>query len=276
MHIEGKDNIIFNQSGDLLYLEFKNFRAYDSILTHCFTTRLGGVSKGECFSLNLSFNRNDSRENVMENYKIISDAIGIDFNKIVLSNQIHDNKIRIVTAEDAGKGLIKESDIIGFDGLSTNVPGIPLVTFYADCVPVLLLDPVKKAITAVHSGWKSTLKNIAYEAMSVMKNTYNSDFKDILAVIGPSICQDCFEVDEDVYASFIEKFSWCDKYTTLSNGKYHIDLQGIIKNVMIDAGVPDKNISISDVCTKCNRDVFFSFRGDNRKTGSLAAFMMLK
>lgn len=276
MHIEGKDNIIFNQSGDLLYLEFKNFKDYDNILTHCFTTRLGGVSKGECSSLNLSFNRNDSRENVIENYRIISDAIGIDFNKIVLSNQIHDNKIRIVTAEDAGKGLIRESDIIGFDGLATNVHGIPLVTFYADCVPVLLLDPVKKAIAAVHSGWKSTLKNIAYEAMLVMKNTYNSDFKDIQAVIGPSICQDCFEVDKDVYGSFIEKFSWCDKYTTFSNGKYHIDLQGIIKDVMIDAGVPDKNISISDVCTKCNRDVFFSFRGDNRKTGSLAAFMMLK
>lgn len=276
MAIENNDNIILKQKENLLYIEFKNLKQYDNILTHCFTTRLGGVSEGECSSLNLSFSRKDSRENVLENYRIISDAIGVDFNKIVLSNQIHDNKIRIVKAEDAGKGLIRESDIIGFDGLSTNVPGIPIVTFYADCVPVLLLDPVRKAITAVHSGWKSTVQNIVREALRTMKDAYNSDFSDIQAAIGPSICKNCFEVDEDVYNSFIEKFSWCDKYTDYRNGKYYIDLQGIIRQVMINAGVPDKNINISGVCTKCNNDVFFSFRGDDRKTGSLAAIMMLK
>lgn len=276
MLIENNGNIILNKKEDLLYIEFKSLKKYDNILTHCFTTRLGGVSEGECSSLNLSFNRNDSKENVLENYRIIADAIGVDFNKMVLSNQIHDNKIRIVNAEDAGKGLVRESDIIGYDGLSTNIPGIPIVTFYADCVPVLFLDPVKKAITAVHSGWKSTVKNISYEALMLMKNTYNSNFNDIQAVIGPSICNDCFEVDIDVYNCFIEKFSWCKKYTDYRNGKYYIDLQSIIRQVILDTGVPDKNIIISGVCTKCNNDVFFSFRGDDRKTGSLAAIMMLK
>jgi len=274
--IENTDNIILTQKKDLQFIEFKNLKKYDDILTHCFTTRLGGVSKGEYTSLNLSFNRNDSKENVLENYRIIADAIGVDFDKMVLSNQIHDNKIRIVQPEDAGKGLIKESDIIGFDGLSTNNPGIPLVTFYADCVPVLLLDPVKKAITAVHSGWKSTVKNISYQALMLMKDTYGSDLKDIQVAIGPSICKDCFEVGQEVYDCFVEKFSWCTKYTDYKNGKYYIDLQRIIRQVLVDSGVLDENIVISDVCTKCNKDVFFSFRGDEMKTGSLAAIMMLK
>lgn len=273
---QNNDNVIFNQLGDLIYIQFKNLKKYDNILTHCFTTRLGGVSEGECTSLNLSFNRNDSKENVLKNYKIVADAIGVDFNKMVLSNQIHDNKIRVVQLDDAGKGLVRESDIIGFDGLSTNKSGIPLVTFYADCVPVLMLDPVKKAITSVHSGWKSTVKNISYEALMLMKDTYNSDFKDIQVAIGPSICKDCFEVDSDVYNCFIEKFSWCDKYTDYRNGKYYIDLQQIIKQVLVDAGVLEQNIIISNICTKCNNDVFFSYRGDKGKTGSLAAVMMLK
>lgn len=274
--IENNDNIILTKKEALLYIEFKNLKKYNNILTHCFTTRLGGVSEGECTSLNLSFNKNDSKEKVMENYRIVADAIGVDFNKMVLSNQIHEDKIRIVQEEDAGKGLTQKSDIIGFDGLSTNQSGIPLVTFYADCVPVLLLDPVKRAITSVHSGWKSTLKNISYQALMVMKDSYGSDFKDIQVAIGPSICSDCFEVGLDVYNSFVLKYSWCTQYTTYKNGKYFINLQQIIRRVLVDAGVLYENVSISGVCTKCNNDVFFSFRGDNRKTGSLAAIMMLK
>lgn len=274
--IESNEKIILIQNNDLKYVQFQNLKQYEHILTHCFTTRLGGVSQGPFSSLNLSFNRNDVRENVCENYRRLADAIGVDYDKIVLSNQIHDNKIKIVSTADAGKGLTTESDIVGFDGLSTNQPGIPLVTFYADCVPVLFLDPVKKAITAVHSGWKSTVKNISYEALVLMKNTYNSNYEDIIVAIGPSICMNCFEVGKEVYDSFKEKFHWCDKYTEYRNGKYYMDLQRIIKHVLLKTGVPEKNILISDVCTKCNTDLFFSYRGDKGRTGGLAAVMMLK
>ncbi|EPR12737.1 peptidoglycan editing factor PgeF [Ruminiclostridium papyrosolvens] len=274
--IASNEKITLKQKNDLIYIQFKNLKEYEHILTHCFTTRLGGVSQGAFSSLNLSFTRNDIRENVCENYRRLANAIGVDYNKMVLSNQVHDNKIRLVGVEDIGKGLTLESDIIGFDGLSTNQPGIPLVTFYADCVPVLFLDPVKKAITAVHSGWKSTLKNISYEALVLMKNTYNSNYKDIIVAIGPSICMNCFEVGKEVYDGFKEKFSWCDKYTEYRNGKYYMGLQRIIKHVLMETGVPEKNIMISDVCTKCNTDLFFSFRGDKGKTGGLAAVMMLK
>lgn len=274
--INSNDKIILNRKNDFEYIEFRNLKKYEDMLVHCFTTRHGGVSKGDCESLNLSFNRNDSRDNVLKNYKIIADAINVDFEKMVLSNQVHDNKIRIVREEDAGKGLTRQSDIIGFDGLSTNVPGIPLVTFYADCVPVLILDPVKKAITAVHSGWKSTVRNITYEALTLMKESYGSDFKDLQVAIGPSICKKCFEVGEEVYNEFVEQYDWCEQYIDFKNGKYYIDLQRIIRQVLLNEGVLDENINVSDVCTKCNNDVFFSFRGDQRKTGSLAAIMMLK
>lgn len=274
--IKSNDKIILTEVNDLLYVEFRNLKDFEGILTHCFTTRLGGVSEGECSSLNLSFNRNDSRENVLKNYKILADALNVDFDKMVLSNQVHDNKIKFVDINDMGKGLTKKSDIAGFDGLSTNQPGIPLVTFYADCVPVLILDPIKKAITAVHSGWKSTVKNITYEALMFMKDRYGSDMGDLQVAIGPSICTDCFEVGKEVYDMFVDKFVWCKKYTEFNDGKYHIDLPGIIRQVLVDEGVPDNNITLSDICTKCNNDVFFSYRGDDRKTGSLAAIMMLK
>lgn len=274
--ISNNDKITLTQTNDLLYVQFTNLKKYEDLLTHCFTTRLGGVSQGECQSLNLSFNRNDSRENVIRNYRILSEALKVDFDKMVLSDQVHDNKIRFVGPEDAGKGLTKASDIKGFDGLTTNIPGIPLVTFYADCVPVLLLDPVKKAITAVHSGWKSTVKNISFEAVKLMQTLYGTDPADLQAAIGPSICGECFEVDSDVYTQFINKFEWCNEFTKYQNGKYYIALQPIIQRVLKDAGLLQQNITISEVCTRCNRDVFFSYRGDCRKTGSLAAIMMLK
>lgn len=274
--ISNTDKITLTQTNDLLYVQFTNLKKYEDILIHCFTTRLGGVSSGECESLNLSFNRKDSRDNVLENYRRIADALKVDFDKMVLSDQVHDNKIRFVGPEDVGKGLTRESDIKGFDGLTTNVPGIPLVTFYADCVPVLLLDPVKKAITAVHSGWKSTVKNIAFEAVKLMQERYGTDPADIQAAIGPSICGECFEVDSDVYTQFIEEFEWCNEFTKYQSGKYYIALQPIIQRVLKNAGLLQQNINISEVCTRCNRDVFFSYRGDCRKTGSLAAIMMLK
>ncbi len=274
--VESNDRIIVQKKSDLEYIEFRNLKNYQDILTHCFTTRLGGVSSGDCTSLNLSFNRNDSRENVLANYHIIAGAIGADFNKMVLSHQVHDNKIRYVGSGDAGKGLTRESDIIGYDGLTTDVPGIPLVTFYADCVPVLMLDPVKKAITAVHSGWKSTLANISLEALRLMQERYKSNMEDLQVAVGPSICKNCFEVGAEVYELFMDKYPWCDTYIDRFNDKYHINLQQIIKRVLTDSGVPEKNILLSDTCTKCNNDMFFSYRGDRRKTGSLAAIMMLK
>lgn len=274
--IYSNDKIIVHQKDSLQYIEFSNLKKYHNMLTHCFTTRLGGVSTGECASLNLSFNRNDLRENVLDNYHIIAEAIGVDFDKMVLSNQVHDKRIWYVEEADAGKGLTRESNITGYDGLTTNIPGIPLVTFYADCVPVIILDPVKKAVTSIHSGWKSTLLNISLEGLKMMKDRYNSNMKDLQVAVGPSICKSCFEVGKEVYQEFIGAHPWCGEFIESRNGKYYIDLQRIIRRELTNGGVDPANILISDVCTKCNNDMFFSYRGDKAKTGSLAAIVMLK
>lgn len=270
------NNVVYNKINTLELVQFKNLLEHNKEIIHCFTTRKGGVSKEPYNWLNMSFNKKDARENVMENYRIVAQAIGVNIEDMVLSNQVHDNKIRVVYDEDRGKGIVKKSDITGYDGLVTNSCNVVLVTFYADCVPVFLFDPVKKAIGLVHSGWKSTLKEICKEAILKMTEEFNSDSSDIIATIGPSIGKCCFEVGEDVYKDFLEKLDYSKKHAVASNGKYFIDLPLVVKDTLKNQGLKEKNILLSHVCTKCNKDIYFSHRGDNGNTGTLAAFMKLR
>ncbi|NJD04103.1 MAG: peptidoglycan editing factor PgeF [Ruminiclostridium sp.] len=240
------------------------------------STRKGGVSTGECSSLNLGFNRNDERENVIANFNRICSSIGVDTGNLVFSNQIHDNRIKIIGESDKGKGFTVKSDIFGYDGLVTDIRGIALVNFFADCVPVFLYDFDKKVAALVHSGWRSTLKEISGEAVRTMKQNYNSDATSIIAAIGPSIGSCCFEAHEDVYSLFHEQFDNHFFYNDVGAGKWKIDLQGIIEYTLKKCGILPCNITQSGICTMCRRDLFFSHRGDNGRTGSLAAFMQLK
>lgn len=269
-------NITYIEKNGVEYIRFKNLDKYSDILVHGFTTRRGGVSEGEYESLNMAFNKKDKRENVEENYRRVAKALGIDTENMVLSNQVHDNKIHIVTEADRGKGIYKQSDIIGIDGLMTDKPDVALVTFYADCVPVFLFDPVKRVIALVHSGWRSTLKEISKEAVIKMKKEFGCDQSDIEVAIGPSIGQCCFEVGEEVYEEFINTFKWCEPYCKKVQDKWFIDLHSIIKTSLKTEGIEEDKILIAGVCTKCNKDVFFSHRGDNGKTGTLTAIMQIK
>ena len=261
---------------EIKYLSIPAFED-TKLVKHCFTTRIGGVSEGECQSLNLGFNRNDKRENVNSNFKIISDCIGVDYFDLVFSNQVHDDKIRVVSADDKGKGITRESDIIGVDALITNMPGVPLVTFYADCVPLYFLDPVKKVIGLAHSGWKSTVKKIGMKTIQMMVSEYGCRSEDILAAIGPSIGQCHFEVDQPVIAEFRNAFGIDADLLIIGkeNGKYNIDLWAANLILFRQAGIQDHNITLAKECTYCNKDTYFSHRADHGKTGSLAAIMQL-
>ena len=261
---------------ELKYIEFECLNEYSDMLTHCMSTRVGGVSKGGCSTLNLGFNRNDSRENVLENYQLLCEAVGIDTQSLVLTNQVHDTIIRMVDDCDKGKGFSKDSDLKGVDGLMTVTPGVTLVTFYADCVPVFLFEPGIKAAALVHSGWRGTLKSIVSEAIRAMARLTGFRAERLVAVIGPSIGNCCFEVGEDVYNLFSEKYKDTAFYKPSKDGKWMINLQEIIKYELIREGLLDKNIHNSGICTKCRKDLFFSYRGDKGETGSLAAFMQLK
>jgi polyphenol oxidase len=271
------DNISYCIENGVEFIQFKNLLKYKKELTHCFSTRLGGVSSGECSSLNFGFSKNDTRENVIKNYQRISDALKIDHKNMVLSNQVHDKKIRVVDESDRGKGIIRESDIIGYDGLITNKSKVALVTFYADCVPIFFFDPIKKVIASSHSGWKGTVNEIAKETIAKMKGVYGTCVENVEVAIGPSIGYCCFEVGEEVYNEFINKLSWSEKFLRKTGyGKWHINLQEIIKETLMNLGIDEKQICISEICTKCNNDVFFSHRGDSGKTGSLIAIMQLE
>lgn len=261
--------------GALKYIQFECLKKYDDILTHFMSTRHGGVSTGECSTLNLGFNRNDEKANVRENFRLICSSTGIDTKSLVLTNQVHGTKVALVGETDRGRGFDTEVGISKTDGLITVTSGVTLVTFHADCVPVFLFEPGIRAAALLHSGWRGTLANIASNAVNEMRKLPGFDAGRLVAVIGPSIGKCCFEVDEDVCALFREK-SYSDYCTAMSDMKWKIDLKGIIREELENEGVDKQNIYDSGLCTKCRNDLFFSHRADKGRTGSMAAFMQIK
>ena len=276
---------------------FISFVALDDseLVKNGFSTRLGGVSEGFLSSLNLGFGRGESDENVLENLRRISESIGFDHRRLVTTNQTHTTNIRVVTEKDAGKGIVKPRDYSDIDGLITNVANLPLITYYADCVPLYFLDPVNKAIGLSHSGWRGTVGKIGAKTVRLMSENYGTDPSDVICCIGPSICADCYEVSSDVAEEFISAFGIDEKdipvyvpgekpadtilykkiTTTDAGQKYQLDLWEACRQGLLRAGVLDKNIHITDLCTCCNKDLLYSHRGLNGKRGSLAAFLML-
>ena len=262
--------------GDLKYVEFECLKKYDDSLIHCMSTRFGGVSSGECSTLNLGFKRKDSMENILKNYNILCDSLGIGTDSLVLTNQVHSAEVAFVDEGDKGKGFSRESDITGVDGLATATPGITLVTSHADCVPVFLYEPEVRAAALIHSGWRGTLKNIASQGVQKLKAVPGFRTDRLIAIMGPSIGSCCFEVDEDVYRLFYDKFKIEGLYRNTVEKKWNIDLQGIIREELLQEGLINGNIHNCDICTKCRKDLFFSHRGDEGRTGSLAAFMQIR
>lgn len=260
--------------GKVKYFSFPHFESYP-ILKHAFTTRFGGISKGIYDSMNLNFASGDEKTNVIENYKIICKTLGIEFNNLVLSSQTHESEIKCVYGEDKGKGITKDRDYIGIDGLITNVPNIPLVTLYADCVPIFFFDPVKKVIGLAHAGWKGTVKQIGVKMTDKFVKEYGSSKKDILVGIGPSIGKCCFEVESEVVEEFENINTNKENIVNKGNGKYIIDLWTVNQEKMIQSGIRRENIIVTDVCTKCNKDILFSHRGHNGKRGGMAAIIQL-
>jgi YfiH family protein len=262
--------------GDLKYIEFECLKKYEASLIHCMSTRDGGVSSGECGTLNLGFKRKDTRENILANYGILCDSLGIDTASLVLTNQMHDTKVVFVDEKDKGKGFSRESDIIGIDGLATATPGITLVTSHADCVPVFLYEPDVRAASLLHSGWRGTLNDIVSNGVKSLGRVPGFRADRLVAVIGPSIGSCCFEVDEDVFSLFYNSFKDEAFYSKTSEKKWNIDLKGIIKEELLKEGLIPENIHDCGICTKCRKDLFFSYRGDEGRTGSLAAFMQIR
>lgn len=258
-------------------IKFEKLNKYTSI-EHGFSTRLGGVSEGIYSSMNLGLTRGDSIDNVLNNFRIISKKLNMPFEHLVLSAQTHTTNIRIVGKEDWGKGITREKDYEDIDGLMTNVTETPLVTFYADCIPLIFFDPQKNVIASSHSGWRGTVSRMGKVTVEAMTHNYGCNPKDIIVCIGPGICKNCYEVSADVADAFRQEFSNHFEKIVFpkENDKYLIDLKKANEYILMEAGILKENIDNASPCTCCNSDWLFSHRASNGKRGNLAAFIMLK
>ena len=248
------------------------------IVKEGFTTRLGGVSEGIFSTMNLSFTRGDEEEAVRENYRRLASALDVDYDKFVFTDQTHTTNVRKVTAEDAGNGLTREREFHDIDGLITDVPGIVLSTFYADCVPLYFVDPVHRAIGLSHSGWRGTVNRMGKATIEAMRREYGSRPEELRCAIGPSICQDCYEVSGDVIEEFRAAFpeTLHEKlFYGKPDGKYQLNLWEANHQILLAAGVPEKQIHLPNLCTCCNPDFLYSHRASKGKRGNLAAFLSL-
>lgn len=267
----------YMESDPVPYLSFPMLEKTKMVIQG-FSTKLGGVSEGKFATLNFTFTRGDNPDHVMENYRRMAAVLGVDEKRMVLSYQTHTTNVRLVTEEDAGKGIVKERDYKDIDGLITNVPGITLVTFFADCVPLYFLDPTHKAIGLSHSGWRGTVSRMGAVTIDKMKEAYGTRAEDLLVCIGPSICGDCYEVGEEVALEFKKAFAkenWNQILREKDNGKFMLDLWKANEILLKEAGVKPEHIQTTDICTHCNSDYLFSHRTCGNERGNLAAFLSL-
>lgn len=269
------DGIQQRQQGELEYLVFPKLEE-TGVVEHLFTTRTGGVSSGIYSTMNLSFSRGDDPECVRENYRRIGEVLGTDPEHMVASKQTHTTNICLATEADLGNGITGPSAYDDVDGLATDIPGIALATFYADCVPLYFVDPVKKAIGLAHSGWRGTVAGMGACMVQFMREHFHSDPKDLIAAIGPSICVDCYEVSEEVAEQFREGFPEEVLQPGKAEGKYQLDLWKANESILLKAGILPEHLTVTNVCTCHNPEYLFSHRASHGQRGNLAAFLMLK
>lgn len=272
---KNKQKVFREVLAEVPYLSYPLFEG-TGFIKHGFSTRLGGVSTGCYESMNLSFTRGDDTDAVKENFRLIGAAMGVPGEDMVFTAQTHTTNVKVATGSDRGMGLMRPLEYQDVDGLVTNVPGLCLTTFYADCVPLFFVDPVKKAIGLSHSGWRGTVGKIGQKTIELLQEQYGSRPEDILAAVGPSICQDCYEVSEDVIEKFCEKFakeSHDMLFYKKDNGKYQLDLWKANELIFLESGILPERIAVSNLCTCCNSNLLFSHRRNGDQRGSLAAFL---
>lgn len=243
-----------------------------------FTTRMGGVSNEQYFSMNCGLHVGDNDQDVVTNRQILSRSLQFPFDQWTCAEQIHSNQVVIVGEGERGKGAYTRSDAIqDTDGLITSKRDVLLTSFYADCVPLFFLAPSNSIIGIAHAGWKGTASNIAFNMLDGFKSHFGVEPSEIKVAIGPSISECCYEVDERVIREISLNIIGDDKsfYREKESGKYLLDLKKANHILLNEAGVLTTNILSSSWCTSCREDMFFSYRKENGKTGRMAAFIGL-
>lgn len=252
-------------------VEYYTVDSFDktNLLKNAFSTKRGGVSTGIYESMNLRLNCDDLKTNVEKNFGLFSAAVGIDKENLILSNQVHEDKVINVGKNDCGNGLWKENRFESADALITDEPGAALTIFFADCVPVLFLDPKRKVTALAHYGWKGTASGICAKTVEKFVNDYKSKPEDIIVAIGPSIRVCHFEVGAEVAEIFEKNFR---SRTVEERGeKIYVNMQKAIFEQLVGEGIKKENITDSEICTFCRSDLFFSHRKTMGKRGVMAA-----
>ena len=271
-----RQDLALTEGGEPLeYLTFPLLERI-GIVKHLFTTRLGGVSRGECATMNFSVDRDENRENVLENYRRIAGVLDCRVEDMVASHQTHTTNIRRMTSADKGKGILRPRDYADVDGMVTDEPGLVLNTFYADCVPLYFVDPVHRAVGLAHSGWRGTAGRMGARMVEAMGERFGSRPEEIYAAVGPSICRDCYEVSGDVAEQFIRMLGEAVAIPGREPGKYQLDLWLANELILRQAGLLPAHIAVTDICTCHNSGYLFSHRASGGRRGSLAAFLALK
>ena len=259
------------ETGGLLgLLEFENLGRI-SDLVHFITIRNGGVSLPPYHSLNLGLHTADNPDHVLANRSMLAKATGINEGKFLYCSQVHSGDVKIIDSESVINGVLKA--IPQTDASVTSIPGICLMVMVADCVPVLLYDPIKRVSAVIHAGWRGTVHQITSNTIRNMVGHFGCDPADILAGIGPSIGPCCYEVGEDVREFVTQSFGTTEGYLIQKNhsSKPHFDLWYANHKQLTDHGVKPDNIETSELCTRCHSDIFFSSRASGGITGRFAA-----
>ena len=262
-------NMIIKEFSNLPLYQFESL-AKCKELVHYVSGRAGGITPDPLGSLNLSFKVGDDASNVQENRKKLATSLGLSPEFLIFPDQTHSTNVKLISTGS--------EDLDNTDALITNTKGICISAMAADCVPVLLYDPVRKACAAIHSGWKGTVGKIVANTIGQMEKNFGSDPLSLVACIGPSICQDVYQVGPEVirevkavYGCGIDLIKNVDE-----NGKGYLNLWEANRMQLIAEGVLQKNIEVAGICTYSNSDKFFSARKSKNNTGRFAAGIMLK
>ena len=242
-------------------------------VTHAFCTRRGGISEGNFASLNFSIKEGDSPENVRTNWRTLAHAFNIDVARFFWVHQVHGKEILII---DRPLSELTAPEPPQFDAIITNQPGIAICVKTADCVPVFFVDKVKRIIAVAHAGWRGTSLSIAAKVVKTLVTGFACRADDIIAAIGPAIGRCCYEVDEPVFNAMKGHNGWETFFSPgPEEGKWMLDLALANKIQIIGEGIPDRNVYTAGCCTSCNKDTFYSHRGEGGDTGRQLNFIML-
>lgn len=275
------NDIVHIKNGNVEYLEFRILNQYSDKLKHCFTLRHGGVSRGLYDSLNFRTTGNDKKENVYKNIEIICNKLNISPDNICKAHQLHTDDILVLNNNNKQKYNFRVNNDEKFDAYVTNEKNIATLVTTADCNPIIIYDPVKNVVANVHSGWKGTVKQIYLKVAKFLHKKFECNYLDLIVCVGPSINKCCWlSQDEDLRKLFLSIWPYEDEYIeNKENGYFGVDFPYVIKKDLINLGLKKENIVLSNICTCCNTESFYSYRDATKKAqkdyGTMATIVEL-